>query len=123
MAKAFAQNKAFKVFAKTNGRCFYCNKIAEEIDHFVSRAFHVREEITTLNPDDVENLVPACKSCNMKKSDKAPEEFIGNSYICWDRSYRANKRIGVDAYNFYEYRPRKPFVSFDWVLFKEKYYV
>lgn len=58
--------------AKQRGRCFYCLKKLNgewHVDHFVARARGGRSNI--------ENLRLACPACNIAKSDKPPEEFLG----------------------------------------------
>jgi hypothetical protein len=83
------------VSGKTNSRCFYCNRPAEVIDHFISLAKHDEWSLLErLDPNHPENLVPACRDCNARKSDKCPEDFMGNSFLAWSRSMRANARIG-----------------------------
>lgn len=88
-----------KVFQKTNGRCFYCNHNGEVIDHFISKKKWEEWDLenTPLKGklDEIENLFLACGRCNSSKNDKCPEDFIGNSYECWDKYERANKRIGI----------------------------
>lgn len=97
------QNKLIKISQKTNGRCFYCNRDGEQIDHFISKN---KWKIWCLSKysgsvDDIRNLFLACRKCNASKSDKCPEDFMQNkkysehrnSIICWDRYERANKRI------------------------------
>lgn len=84
------------IFKKTNGRCFYCNKWGEEIDHFISRQKHIDWGLKKdIDINDLENLFLACSKCNHKKRDKTPEDFIGNSYICWNRHDKANLRVGL----------------------------
>lgn len=88
-----------QVSRKTNGRCFYCNKLGEAIDHFISKKKWKEWDLdnTPLRGglDRIENLVLACKSCNSSKRDKTPEEFIGNSFMAWNRYDRVNKRVGL----------------------------
>lgn len=54
------------VFARDGGRCQYCSGDAESIDHVVPRSrggAHVWE-----------NVVAACRPCNMRKRDRLLEE-------------------------------------------------
>ena len=85
------------VIHKTNGRCFYCNRAGEVIDHFISkkkwREWGLDDTPMKGTLDDADNLFMACDKCNRKKSTKCPEDFIGNEFICWDRYKRANRRI------------------------------
>lgn len=74
------------VWAKTNGRCFYCGIFFEDlttmtIDHFLA----------TPKPDHaLENLVPACRSCNCSKGPRSLEEFR-----FWRRMQAFHKIAGV----------------------------
>lgn len=90
-----------KIFNKTNGRCFYCNKPGEEIDHFVSKSkwkeWLLEETPLAGKLDDIENLFLSCKHCNRSKHNSCPEDFVGNSWMAWSRYDRANKRIGLDT--------------------------
>lgn len=102
MANWISKSKYEKVCAKTNGRCFYCNRIAKkmEVDHFTPRAKWKEWLLDDIpfyngNLNSLENLFLACKSCNASKRDKCPEDFVGNSYIAWDRYDRANRRVGI----------------------------
>ena len=91
------QKKLIKISQKTNGRCLYCNKTGEVVDHFISKGkwFEWELEDTPLKGelDNIKNLFLACQKCNSKKRDKCPENFIGNTYKCWNRYFRANHRI------------------------------
>lgn len=49
------------VFTRDRGRCVYCTRKAEHVDHI-----HPRSRGGT---DEMENLVAACASCNMSKHD------------------------------------------------------
>jgi 5-methylcytosine-specific restriction endonuclease McrA len=56
------------VYAKTSGRCYYNpDHVATTMDHVVP--------ISRGGPDILENVVPACKSCNSRKADRTPEEW------------------------------------------------
>lgn len=76
------------VWAKTNGRCFYCgvffaNLITMTIDHVVA----------TPKPDNsLANLVPACRSCNCSKKTKTIEEFR-----FWRRMQAFHQLTGVSC--------------------------
>ena len=91
------QKKLIKISQKTNGRCFYCNKTGEVVDHFISKQKWIDWDLENtplkgkLNKS--ENLFLACQKCNAQKRDECPENFIGNGYKAWNRYDRANKRI------------------------------
>lgn len=67
-----------KILAKSDGVCWYCGESLGKrwhVDHFLPIG---REpDGSTLHPErDVEeNLVPACVSCNIMKSDMSIESF------------------------------------------------
>lgn len=90
-----SQKDFIKVIMKTNGRCFYCNKPGEVVDHFFPIKLWKEFELweNGINKDAIENLFLSCKRCNQIKRDKFPEDFFGSKYICYDRYDRANKRI------------------------------
>jgi 5-methylcytosine-specific restriction endonuclease McrA len=52
------------------GRCAYCAKPADTYDHIVPVS---RGGVT-----DIYNIVPACRSCNSKKKDKDPDEWLAS---------------------------------------------
>ncbi len=54
------------LFARDHGRCQYCGKPAESIDHVVPRSKGGRHSW--------DNVVAACKYCNMRKTDRLPHE-------------------------------------------------
>lgn len=60
------------VYAKTGGRCFYCGetpvgKNACTVDHFLP--------VEKGGSDNIDNLFPACKSCNSSKGKFTIEEW------------------------------------------------
>ena len=67
-----------KVYGKTDGRCFYCGKrlIMEGLWHCEHMIPRSRGGTNTL-----ENLVPACPSCNSTKGTKTVEEL--RTYLQW----------------------------------------
>jgi 5-methylcytosine-specific restriction endonuclease McrA len=54
------------VFARDQGRCQYCGRSAENLDHVVPRS---RGGTHTW-----ENVVAACRPCNTRKGDRTPRE-------------------------------------------------
>jgi len=54
------------VFARDNHRCQYCGGHADSIDHVVPRSRG--------GPHTWDNVVAACRPCNMRKRDRSPEE-------------------------------------------------
>lgn len=63
-----------EVWDKTNGHCWYCDKALNpfrdlHIDHVVPRA---RGGL-----DTIDNLVPACATCNLSKGAKSLDEWEG----------------------------------------------
>ena|SRR3990167_9905616 len=96
----FISQKSFLLIsAKTNGRCFYCNKWGEVVDHFISRKkwaeWCLDDVFGNSSVNELKNLFIACNKCNASKSDKDPEDFMGNSFKAYDRTERANRRVGI----------------------------
>jgi hypothetical protein len=62
----FDREKRKKVWDKSGGRCWYCGVTLTpwnfHVDHFMPRSKG--------GEDDLENLVPACQSCNLEKKDR-----------------------------------------------------
>lgn len=79
--------KAAQVLKKTNGRCYYCGCALPEDTlycdnggkvYMQSRNWHVDHLVPYANggTENIENLVPACKTCNLQKGTKSAEEFV-----------------------------------------------
>lgn len=66
--KEWAATRA-KVFALKGSQCFYCGADASHVDHKTPRARG--------GTNDIENLVPACASCNIAKGMMTVEEWRG----------------------------------------------
>ena len=75
------------IFNKTKGRCSYCGEKAEEIDHVVPRAKG--------GTNSTYNLIPACRSCNEKKSNLSLKEF--GKLMNKDYSHLEPKKLPKDA--------------------------
>ena len=54
------------VFARDNHRCGYCGSHADSIDHVMPRS---RGGLNVW-----ENVIAACRGCNLRKRDRTPEE-------------------------------------------------
>ena len=54
------------LFARDDHRCQYCSGPADSIDHVMPRSRGGQH--------DWENVVAACKPCNLRKRDRTPEE-------------------------------------------------
>ena len=55
------------IFFRSNGKCSYCSKQAQEIDHIVPRSKG--------GTNSVNNLTATCRACNEKKSNLSLKEF------------------------------------------------
>jgi len=67
-----------RVLERANGVCFYCGGEATVSDHFIP--------LSKGGADTEENQVAACISCNQRKADKMPREFL--------REIRGGRRRG-----------------------------
>lgn len=82
-------NKYKQVLLEMESQCFYCGTSLEDtqvhIDHFIPWSY--------IYEDEIWNLVQACSSCNLIKSDSlAPES-------CIDRIVMRNKNYGLLKWN------------------------
>lgn len=59
------------VYRKFSDRCAYCGKVLEAINQTVDHII----PYTRGGGDDVNNLFPACKSCNSEKGVKTLDEY------------------------------------------------
>ena len=87
----FSQRKILAIASKTNGRCFYCGKAGEVVDHFMPKA-KAKELGNYEDVNRIDNLFIACTSCNARKSDKWPEDFLGEKKA-WTKYFRTNQKF------------------------------
>lgn len=76
------------VFARDDHRCQYCGGTADSIDHIMPRSrggMHIWENVTA-----------ACRSCNLRKRDRTPEE-AGMPLASAPRAPRALAWIAVSV--------------------------
>jgi 5-methylcytosine-specific restriction endonuclease McrA len=66
------------------GRCAYCPKKADTIDHFMP--------ICLGGPHRVGNLLPACRSCNVKKSGVHPSAWLKNKAVSMRKLRKALRK-------------------------------
>ena len=63
-------NKSIQVWRKTEGLCWYCGKDFKDrmtIDHV--------QPVSQGGSDELDNLVPCCKSCNSAKGGRSVDEY------------------------------------------------
>lgn len=63
-------NKRERVLLKTKYKCGYCGTVLfpdNHIDHILPKSKG--------GTDHIDNLMPSCPGCNMKKYDRTPEQF------------------------------------------------
>ncbi len=67
-------NRSFlrAVHDKTAGRCWYCGL---PLHHFGNGQIEHQQPKSRGGGDEIENLVPACRSCNYSKGTQTVEEF------------------------------------------------
>ena len=75
------------IFSRSNGKCSYCGKQAQEIDHIVPRSKG--------GTDSVNNLTATCRSCNEKKSNLTLKAF--GKLMNKDYSHLEPKKLPKDA--------------------------
>ncbi len=75
--RVFTQEERKKIYAKCDGHCAYCGveiDIREmQVDHIVS--IYSKENDILFNVNAMENLLPACKSCNHYKHSMSLDIF------------------------------------------------
>ncbi len=65
--KSYPLRFQVQVFAKSEGRCFYCGGGADVMDHVVP--------VSSGGRDAFDNLVPACWRCNCGKGGRSVEQY------------------------------------------------
>ncbi len=68
------------VYQKTGGRCAYCGKAIErrqmQIDHVIPMEFYETYKVVDgRDLNDMDNLLPACRSCNNYKDTLTLDKF------------------------------------------------
>jgi HNH endonuclease len=63
------------IFAAWHGRCAYCDRKAEALDHVIPQVAWRRDG--SLSVHGWQNLVPACVWCNTRKGDRSLDDFLG----------------------------------------------
>ena len=76
MAKHSSRDARFKkqrlrVLARDNWTCIYCGGPANEADHIIAKVKG--------GDDSMENLVSACRMCNLRKGKKNQGVFLGQA--------------------------------------------
>ncbi|CAH2714798.1 hypothetical protein BACCIP111895_01974 [Neobacillus rhizosphaerae] len=103
-----------------NGKCFYCGKTIKKdnahVDHFIPWSF--------VQADQLWNLVIACSTCNLSKSDKLAKEIFLDTVITRNETLISNpdlrKRDDMKVYtsqklkDLYHYSVENGFTDF-WV--------
>ena len=75
------------IFSRSNGKCSYCGKQAQEIDHIVPRSKG--------GTNSVNNLTATCRACNEKKSNLTLKAF--GKLMNKDYSHLEPKKLPKDA--------------------------
>ena len=100
--------KRQKVYNKFNGRCAYCGcelKAGFHIDHI--EPIRRNSDGSCLNPqnESIENLTPACPSCNIMKHSLSIEQFreqikqFVKSLNKYNNQYQFAKKYGLVTEN------------------------
>lgn len=67
----FTEAEFQEILEESNYRCFWCDK--QLVDGDITRDHYI--PLTRGGSDYIDNIVPACVSCNCKKRNKLPYEF------------------------------------------------
>lgn len=78
MSKKISPEKRLSVFNKFNGKCAYCGIDVGiddfHVDHFIARNRGFGD-LSKRGSNRIDNLFPACQSCNCSKSNLSVDEF------------------------------------------------
>jgi 5-methylcytosine-specific restriction endonuclease McrA len=90
--RTYLTNNEKQIIVKMHDSCFYCNSKTGNyfMDHVISFNFVYQTEIF--------NIVPACSSCNSKKSDRLPTQEIFNNVKERNRNLTLRKDYTEDWY-------------------------
>ena len=83
----FKENTQYEVWCKTCGRCAYCGCDLEDARQYAGDDCRGKFSIDHVLPkcrggkEDIENLLPVCRSCNSKKRHKTLDEY--REYMTW----------------------------------------
>jgi 5-methylcytosine-specific restriction endonuclease McrA len=69
---SFTEEEFQKKLKQMGNRCFWCGRDLKDGD--VTRDHYI--PLTKGGSDCIDNIVPACRSCNCKKRNKMPHEFV-----------------------------------------------
>jgi len=109
-----------KVYEKYNGHCAYCGKeIAMkdmQVDHITPIAYSIygpikqAEKVRQMFEDDsingIDNLMPACRSCNFYKGINDIERFRQRIFSELDHTCRSSFQVRLAMqYGMIEYKP------------------
>lgn len=74
---AISSNLRIQVYAKTMGACWYCTGTMT-LDHGHPNSFTIDHAVPVSRGggNDLQNLVPACRSCNADKRTMTADEFL-----------------------------------------------
>lgn len=96
------------VYAKCNGHCAYCGR---EIAYRDMQVDHIKAQYLG-GTDDIDNLLPSCRSCNFRKGTLSVEQFRreikDQCDTLFDRSFQARMSL---TYGLIE-RVNKPIVFY-----------
>ena len=92
------------IYSKTDGHCAYCGKPIAlnkmQVDHVMPVKFYASYKAKGIDVNCIDNMMPACKSCNHYKSSMTLEKFrsaierFSNALKRDDVTYRNAVRFG-----------------------------
>ena len=111
--KNIPKERRIEVYNKYDGHCAYCGCDLEykdmQVDHLIPlQAWDYNEAPANLDPYDIKNLMPACRTCNhykryhdievfRKMIENIPKKLGERQYIY---------KVGM-KYNFFDNKPKK----------------
>ena len=70
-----SQKKKAQIWLKSNGKCWYCGKTLVPYMGIGNIDYFTVDHLIPNKNNNIDNLVPSCRSCNSSKRNRTLEEF------------------------------------------------